>query len=112
MKPPTNSDDHKSLARKLSSLYDESDSAGVVGGAIYFELQESRERYKDSAVIASGAMKQVSRVFDSRTGRHIAMAELRENADSELFEPFLREARLTSLLEHRLGELKEVRKTV
>ena len=69
-------------------------------GAIYLELRRSGDRYTDKEILALGGMKKVSRIFDSKTGRHVAMAELRAEAPSELFETFLREARLTALLEH------------
>ncbi|VGO19412.1 serine/threonine-protein kinase [Pontiella sulfatireligans] len=89
------------MARRLSSLYKE----GVADleeaqGAIYSELRRSGDRYTDAEVLARGGMKKVSRVFDTKTGRQVAMAELRANAPAELYEPFLREARLTALLDH------------
>lgn len=88
------------MAQKLSALYDEGLDFQEEQGTIYYELNTLSERYIDPVVIASGGMKMVSRVFDIKTGRHIAMAELRANAPKDLYEPFLREARLTALLEH------------
>ena len=90
------------MARQLSSLYEEGAEESGTGepGIIYSELRTFGERYIHPKVLARGAMKKISRVFDTKTGRYVAMAELRANAPEELFEPFLREARLTALLEH------------
>ncbi|MDF7826782.1 serine/threonine-protein kinase [Pontiellaceae bacterium B12227] len=89
------------MARRLSSLYQEEPADFVEDqGLIYSELRKSGDRYTDPEVLARGGMKKISRVFDTKTGRQVAMAELRVNAPTELYEPFLREARLTALLEH------------
>jgi serine/threonine-protein kinase len=89
------------MARQLTSLYDEGeDICEEEPGIIYSELRTYGDRYIKPELLARGAMKKVSRVFDTKTGRHVAMAELRANAPEELYEPFLREARLTALLEH------------
>jgi serine/threonine-protein kinase len=89
------------MATSLLSLYDEEGAAADdTPGAIYQELRCSGDRYTDAEVLARGGMKKISRVFDTKTGRQVAMAELRANAPSEMYEPFLREARLTALLEH------------
>ncbi|VGO14500.1 Serine/threonine-protein kinase PknD [Pontiella desulfatans] len=88
------------MARRLTSLYKEEVASEEVQGAIYADLRQSGDRYTDAEVLARGGMKKISRVFDTKTGRQVAMAELRANAPSELYEPFLREARLTALLEH------------
>ncbi|VGO15651.1 Serine/threonine-protein kinase PknD [Pontiella desulfatans] len=98
---PSNDDRLDDMAGKLYSLYDdEGESAEEFVGAIYSELRSFGDRYVDARVLARGGMKKISRVFDTKTGRQVAMAELRANAPLELYEPFLREARLTSLLEH------------
>ncbi|VGO15659.1 Serine/threonine-protein kinase PknD [Pontiella desulfatans] len=89
------------MARQLASLYEEGADAGEEEpGIIYSELRSYGDRYINPEVLARGSMKKISRVFDTKTGRHVAMAELRANAPEELYEPFLREARLTALLEH------------
>ncbi|WP_372807410.1 protein kinase domain-containing protein [Pontiella sp.] len=88
------------MARRLSSLYREEMASEGVQGAIYTDLRRPGDRYADPEVLARGGMKKVSRVLDTKTGRQVAMAELRVNAPVELYEPFLREARLTALLEH------------
>ncbi|WP_372807619.1 serine/threonine-protein kinase, partial [Pontiella sp.] len=89
------------MATSLLSLYDEQGVADEnTHGAIYQELRTYGDRYTDQETLARGGMKKISRVFDTKTGRQVAMAELRANAPSEMYEPFLREARLTALLEH------------
>lgn len=89
------------IARRLASLYEDSEEGLLVeSGIIYGELRLDGERYTERKVLAQGGMKTISRVFDTKTGRHVAMAELRGNAPQELYEPFLREARLSALLEH------------
>ncbi|VGO16940.1 Serine/threonine-protein kinase PknD [Pontiella desulfatans] len=97
---PFNNDELDGMARMLSSMYGERVSAEDSEGTIHAELRASGDRYTDAEVLARGGMKKVSRVFDTKTGRQVAMAELRAHAPAELYEPFLREARLTALLEH------------
>ncbi|MDF7808215.1 serine/threonine-protein kinase [Pontiellaceae bacterium B12219] len=99
--PPSKENKFGDMARRLSSLYlEEAEVSSEGQGIIYSELRYSGDRYTDAEVLARGGMKKVSRVFDTKTGRQVAMAELRVNAPAELYEPFLREARLTALLEH------------
>jgi serine/threonine-protein kinase len=95
-----NEDPFDGIARKLFTMYEEGVSPEEAEGAIYSELRHFGDRYTDAEVLARGGMKKVSRVFDTKTGRQVAMAELRMNAPSEMYEPFLREARLTAMLEH------------
>lgn len=97
---PFNNEQLDGMARMLSSMYEEPVTPEESEGAIYAELSVSGDRYMDAEVLARGGMKKICRVFDSKTGRQVAMAELRANAPTELYEPFLREARLTALLEH------------
>ncbi len=69
-------------------------------GPIYDEIRSSSERYANFKHIASGGMKSIYKVFDHKTGRFVAMAKLLPEAPEELYEVFLREARLTALLDH------------
>ena len=43
-------------------------------------------------------MKRIFKVLDRHGNRHVAMARLHEDASELLFDPFIREARLTALL--------------
>jgi serine/threonine protein kinase len=90
------------LARRLVFLYHESgkDDEGDVDKQIRRELLDTSSRYTEKTLIDRGGMKIVSQVFDSKTSRYVAMAELREGAPEGLYETFLREARLTALFNH------------
>lgn len=86
---------------RLTQFYTESQEATVSPySPIFDELQGLASRYTKPQVIARGGLKQILRVFDLSTGRNVAMAKLLADAPHEMYEPFLREARLTALLEH------------
>jgi len=86
---------------RLTRFYAEAEDSTVrPDSPIFVELQGLENRYIKPQVIAKGGLKQILRVFDKKTGRNVAMAKLLADAPSEMFEPFLREARLTALLEH------------
>ena len=61
---------------------------------------DTSERYTNKQLIASGGMKEIFKVFDTKLDRDIALAQLIPDTDEELCEPFLREATLTASLEH------------
>ena len=94
---PTKEDALKSL---FSFAEEHSDSTEGENSPLHQSLLDITDRYETSKVIGRGGMKVVSKVFDSTMGRDIAMATLHNNASEELYEPFLREARLTALLDH------------
>ena len=86
---------------RLARFYTEAgDTTVSTYSPIFAELQGLGDRYSKPHVIARGGLKQILRVFDTRTGRDVAMAKLLPDAPPEMYEPFLREARLTALLEH------------
>ena len=86
---------------RLTQFYTESQEALLSPySPIFDELQGLTSRYIKPQVIARGGLKQILRVFDLSTGRNVAMAKLLADAPQEMYEPFLREARLTALLEH------------
>ena len=58
------------------------------------------ERYTSKELIATGGMKEIYKVFDTKLGRFIAMAQLIPDTNEELCETFLKEASLTASLEH------------
>lgn len=89
----------RALAKKLKSFFHEEPSA-FRESPIYSELSEISERYTNLEQIDSGGMKSIKRAFDLSTSRNVAFAELRNPQDEKLYEVFLREARLTALLEH------------
>jgi len=67
---------------------------------LYGQLCSLQERYGQAELIAVGGMKRILKVLDRHGNRHVAMARLHEDASDLLFDPFIREARLTALLEH------------
>jgi serine/threonine-protein kinase len=86
----------------LNNLFDE--AFGEIDPAaespLYGELCSLEERYGQAELIAVGGMKRILKVLDRHGNRHVAMARLHEDASELLFDPFIREARLTALLEH------------
>ena len=86
----------------LNNLFDE--AFGEIDPAaespLYGELCSLEERYGQAELIAVGGMKRIFKVLDRHGNRHVAMARLHEDASELLFDPFIREARLTALLEH------------
>jgi hypothetical protein len=63
-------------------------------------VEEVVERYGNSELIATGGMKDIYKVYDAKTCRHIAMAQLRTDVAEEQCESFLKEAYLTASMEH------------
>ena len=67
---------------------------------LYGQLCSFQERYDQAELIAVGGMKRILKVLDRHGNRYLAMARLHEDASDLLFDPFIREARLTALLDH------------
>ncbi|MCF7676518.1 MAG: serine/threonine protein kinase [Akkermansiaceae bacterium] len=86
----------------MNNLFDE--AFGEIDPAaespLYGELCSLEERYGQAELIAVGGMKRIFKVLDRHGNRHVAMARLHEDASELLFDPFIREARLTALFEH------------
>lgn len=92
------------IISSLTELYDivEADEENILeeDSPLVQSLKDISERYTDATIIAEGGMKTITKVFDQKTARYIAMAQLHADTPKELHEPFLREARLTALLDH------------
>ena len=58
------------------------------------------ERYQSPELIATGGMKEIYKIYDTMTCRHIAMAQLRKDVSEEHCESFMKEAYLTASMEH------------
>jgi serine/threonine protein kinase len=80
------SDDYKPSVEEQSPLCD--------------QLAKVSEDYSAEQLIAKGGMKSVSKVFCNSTHRYVAKATLNLSENLELREAFIREARLTALLDH------------
>jgi len=63
-------------------------------------LSISSDRYTEKDLIATGGMKEIYKVFDTKLGRFIAMAQIIPNTNEEFCEIFLKEAAITASLEH------------
>ena len=66
----------------------------------YVGSKKFEERYQSSELIASGGMKEIYKIYDSMTCRHIAMAQLRKDVSEEHCQSFMKEAYLTASMEH------------
>jgi serine/threonine protein kinase len=86
----------------LNNLFDEAfeEIDPAAESPLYGQLCSLQERYGQPQLIAVGGMKRILKVLDRHGNRHVAMARLHEDASDLLFDPFIREARLTALLDH------------
>ena len=88
---------------ELSALYDADLTAhsSLDAEALLNSLPlRDDQRYNREELIAKGGMKQVLKVFDTHTGRYIALATLLPESTKDQYAPFIREARLTAALDH------------
>ncbi|MCP5537060.1 MAG: protein kinase [Akkermansiaceae bacterium] len=67
---------------------------------LYCALGRIEDRYELEEEIGVGGMKQVLRVYDRQTERHVAMARPKADVTPERYDAFLREGHITSRLEH------------
>lgn len=88
----------QALNNLFEEAFEEIDPAAE--SPLYGQLCSLEERYGQTELIAVGGMKRILKVLDRHGNRHVAMARLHEDASDLLFDPFIREARLTALLEH------------
>ena len=86
-------DEDEDFAAFLHEQYD------AVRSAIEQPLTRNSSGYRDAELIGEGAQKQVFRVYDEGCSREVAMAVLKGHAPTATAQ-FLREARLTALLQH------------
>lgn len=63
-------------------------------------LKRPGDRYNDFEFYRQGGIKEISICLDSRTGRRVAMATMKKDADKDRKEPFIREARINAALQH------------
>lgn len=89
-----------------ANLYAE--AGAQIGGAVSEEensplfqtLKGIRERYEEPELIGRGGMKEVFRVCDLRSTRHVAMAKPLASLGEDDYDAFLREAHITARLDH------------
>lgn len=91
-----------------ASLYEEagiqrsgepSDPAADIS-PLYNALGRIRLRYSPGEPIGLGGMKEVLRVYDEKTERHVALARPKAGTPVARYDAFLREAHITARLEH------------
>ena len=84
-----------SLNRDFSDLFDE-----AVGMGLSQEIKDCPQRYDEGKFLASGGMKRICVTTDQMTGRPVAKAMLKNDADPVKIEKFFHEARICASLEH------------
>ncbi|MFG0289935.1 MAG: protein kinase [Rhodopirellula sp. JB044] len=67
---------------------------------LYNTMRKIRSRYSDPEFAGRGGMKEVYRVYDAKTARHVALARPLAKHGDDHFDAFLREAHLTARLQH------------
>ena len=95
-------DESRDRTQALNSLFEEAfeEIDPAAESPLYGQLCSLQERYGEAELIAVGGMKRILKVLDRNGNRHVAMARLHDDASELLFDSFIREARLTALLEH------------
>ena len=81
------------------ALFDRADEDGREN-SLYESISRVDDRYEDDDLAGTGAMKNIIRTEDNISGRLIAKAVLKNPNDEQIVESFLREARITALLQH------------
>ena len=84
--------------KNLASFFDEVDDLEPT--PLTDILKSKNERYYNFIYYCSGGLKSIQRCTDRKTGREVAMAELKDKANPAKKEAFLREARLSAMLQH------------
>ena len=84
-------------ASSLNYLSSDDDTDKVT---IFSELKKQPQRYWKVKQINKGGVKRILNVRDNSTGRNVAMAVLQDAQNIHHVENFLREARITALLQH------------
>ena len=81
------------------TLFDQADEDGREN-SLFHSISSVNKRYGEDEIAGSGAMKNIIRTEDKVSGRVIAKAVLKNPDDEQAVESFLREARITALLQH------------
>jgi len=94
----------KPLDRRVKNFYLMAEEYGEVDAKeispSFYSLKKTTQRYESYELLASGGMKQIYKVYGTRTKRQLAMALLHDDAPEDLFDPFIHEAWLTARLDH------------
>ncbi|MCM2374506.1 serine/threonine-protein kinase [Aporhodopirellula aestuarii] len=81
---------------------DEIDEHSALGDIcpLYTAILKIEDRYQNPELIGRGGMKEVFRVYDAKTVRHVALAKPLPKFSHDQYDAFLREAHLTGRLKH------------
>ena len=82
------------------SQYTNLDNSDEASQPFFEELLTIEERYLNRDVVGQGGMKKIHKTIDALTNRPVAKATLIDFENSDKSERFIREARLTAVLEH------------
>lgn len=88
---------------RLLSFYENPDSTSKTQKLPKYlinELRSGRSSIEKISLHSEGGSKKIYKIHDTRTGRDIALAKLKNDATSQQMERFLNEARITASLEH------------
>ncbi len=100
----TNDNLFDSLSYDFEQFYDEasqiSSDADEIISPSFVSLSELNDKYEQQELLGKGGMKKVIKVYDNFARRGVAMALLHNDADKDLYDPFIHEAWLTSQLDH------------
>ena len=93
---------NKIIKNNFSKIFDEAEDlvSDKKSTPIIDSLKSENERYTDFCEHAQGGNKIIYKCHDEYTDRKVALALLKDISDSKKEETFLREGRITSLLQH------------
>ncbi|MGJ8643610.1 MAG: protein kinase domain-containing protein [Luteolibacter sp.] len=92
--------DFNLLYEEASPGMDQDTDIGVEITPLYHSLSAIGSRYSEEKTLGIGGMKEVVRAYDARTERQVALARPKDGTPRERYDAFLREAHITSRLEH------------
>lgn len=92
----------ESVDYRLNRFYDAllTSEDSEAESSIHSQLRNLGERYEFCEEVAVGGVKKINRVLDRKTNAHVVMARPRDDQSEKVYETFLREARLTAMLNH------------
>ena len=79
----------QNLDYRASDFYDmEEDEREIQSSQLYEEFSDVSKRYTELTEIASGGMKVISRAYDQKTGRYVAMAAVKDKLGKDSYDRF------------------------
>ncbi|WDE97615.1 protein kinase [Lentisphaera profundi] len=90
--------EEESFDKNFASFYDELDELDEM--PLLDMIESIKTRYCEFKYVDEGGIKVIQTCKDLKTGRTVAMARLKNDANDQQKEAFLKEARLTAALQH------------